>query len=108
MTSTIPPPLRSLMRLFEELDAELPPHAERVRIRKEAGLSQRRLSIALGVAERNVCNWEKADAPEPTPDHRLRYRVMLEQLRERASSRRAVECAAHVERDDAQLDPTQK
>ena len=87
MTSTLPPALRGLARLLEEVDTQLPPHAERVRIRKDAGLSQRALSLALGVAERNVCNWEKADAPEPTARHRLLYRVALQELARRTGDR---------------------
>lgn len=90
MTSTIPPAIRGILQLLEELEAELPPPAERRRIREAAGLSQRRLSLALGVCERNVCNWEKEKADggnNPTRDNRLRYRLMLDQLRERAEAK---------------------
>jgi transcriptional regulator with XRE-family HTH domain len=77
------------MQLFAEIDNPLPPHAERVRIRRDAGLSQRALSIALGVAERNVCNWEKPDAPEPTPTHKALYRLALEELDRRTKALQA-------------------
>ena len=93
MTSTIPPATRSLTRLVAELDkllgeihVELPPHAERRRLREQAGLSQAQFSRSMGVAERNVCNWEHPDRPEPTRTHRLLYRVALMRLAEQATS----------------------
>lgn len=91
MTSTIPPSLARLAPLFQELDdPELPPYAERRRIRRAAGWTQARLANHLGVAQRNICNWETVGASKPTPIHRALYRVALREL-ERLALARAVE-----------------
>jgi transcriptional regulator with XRE-family HTH domain len=78
------------MPLFRELDdPELPVHAERRRIRTAAGWSQARLACHLGVAQRNIGNWEKSGAPKPTPIHRALYRTALREL-ERLAFERAL------------------
>jgi transcriptional regulator with XRE-family HTH domain len=79
--------------LFQELDdPELPPYVERQRIRRAAGWTQARLATHLGVAQRNICNWEKAGASKPTPIHRALYRLALREL-ERLALTRALEQA---------------
>ena len=93
MTSTIPPSLRRLVPLFRELDdPDLPCHGERRRIRSAAGWSQQRLAEHLGVAQRNISNWERVGMPSPTPIHRALYRLALKELEQRAL-RRALELA---------------
>lgn len=96
MTTTLPPAMRGLTKLvhelekiLEEVDAELPPHAERRRIRVEAGLSQAALSRCMGVADRNVCNWEDPAKPEPAQAHRLVYQIALLQLAARNAAKKA-------------------
>lgn len=81
MTVTLPPSLERLIPLFQELDDdELPSHAERRRIRSAAGWSQARLAMHLGVAQRNIGNWERQGASEPTRANRILYRHALREL----------------------------
>jgi hypothetical protein len=97
MTSTLPPSLERLVPLFRELDDDhLPPHAERRRIRRAAGWTQTRLAERLGVAQRNICNWERAEASQPTPIHRALYRVALREM-ERHALERALNLAYATE-----------
>ncbi len=92
MTTTIPPSLKRLVPLFRELeDDTLPIHAERRRIRDSARWSQTRLAERLGVAQRNLSNWEKAGASEPTPIHRALYRLALQELERIALERALIE-----------------
>lgn len=84
------------MPLFQELDDPLLPiHSERRRIRTSAGWSQDRLARHLGVAQRNICNWEKPAASEPTPVHRTLYRLALREL-ERLAFERGIDEAYRV------------
>lgn len=88
MTSTLPPSLQRLVPLFHELDdPALPCHRERLRIRVAAGWSQLLLARHLGVAQRNISNWERPGMPEPTPIHRALYRLALKELERRALKR---------------------
>jgi DNA-binding transcriptional regulator YiaG len=83
MTIT-PAVFADLIELLEAMRrADLPPPTERRRIRESAGLSQRGFALAMGVGERNVCNWEDPDGSEPTLAHRLIYRMALDLLQDR-------------------------
>ncbi len=98
MTTTIPPSLKRLVPLFQETeDDSLPIHAERRRIRDAAGWSQTRLAASLGVAQRNISNWEKADASEPITIYRALYRLGLKELERIALERALTEAYAQTD-----------
>ena len=79
-----------LVALLEAMRrAHLPPPSQRRAIREAAGLSQRGFALAMGVGERNVCNWEDPEGSEPTMAHRLIYRMALDLLQERTLAVRA-------------------
>jgi DNA-binding XRE family transcriptional regulator len=61
---------------------ELPPPAERERLRKAARLTQKQVAEALGVARETVVAWEKGRA-EPRPPQRQGYARLLDGLAER-------------------------
>jgi transcriptional regulator with XRE-family HTH domain len=59
--------------------AQLPPVAERRRIRRRAGVSLRSVADALGVSPQSVLRWERGE--RPTLEHAAAYRELLEALR---------------------------
>ncbi|MFJ9473068.1 telomere-associated protein Tap [Streptomyces caniferus] len=73
--------------LFSAVDAlleqvaqdDLPPPAERKRLREAAGLSQAQIATALGARREAVGNWE-AGRTEPRPPKRAAYARLLEGL----------------------------
>jgi len=67
-------PLAELLRA-----AQLPPVAERRRIRKESGVSLRRMAEELGVTTPTVHNWEN-DGDGPSLENAVKYRKLLDQL----------------------------
>lgn len=83
ITPTALPDLAELLEAMRR--AELPPPAERRAIREKAGLSQRGFALAMGVKERNLCNWEDPQGSEPTLAHRLVYRMALDIIRDRTT-----------------------
>ncbi|WP_439678200.1 telomere-associated protein Tap [Embleya sp. MST-111070] len=76
--------------LFEAVDAllaqvaqgDLPPPAERSRLRTAAGLTQQRVADALGVRRDTIVSWE-AGRTEPRPPQRQAYARLLRGLAER-------------------------
>ncbi|MET7305358.1 helix-turn-helix domain-containing protein, partial [Embleya sp. NPDC005575] len=75
--------------LFDAVDAllaqaqgDLPPPAERTRLRKAAGFTQQQVADALGVTRVTVVGWE-AGRTEPRPPQRPAYARLLEGLAER-------------------------
>ncbi len=58
---------------------QLPPPAERRRIRLEAGVTQQELAAALGASRVSISRWEKG-ARLPRGDSALRYSRALERL----------------------------
>lgn len=77
-----------MSELFDAVDAllaqaaaeiELPPPAERERLRKVARLTQRQIADALGVARETVVAWEKGRS-EPRPPQRQAYVRLLDGL----------------------------
>ncbi|MCL7496030.1 helix-turn-helix domain-containing protein [Streptomyces sp. MCA2] len=79
--------------LFSAVDAlleqvaqdDLPPPAERKRLREAAGLSQAQIATALGARREAVGNWE-AGRTEPRPPKRAAYARLLEGLASRFPS----------------------
>jgi DNA-binding XRE family transcriptional regulator len=68
------------LRLAELLRAgQLPPVAERRRIRIQSGASLRRMGEELGVTATAVHRWEKG-IDCPTLENAVRYRLLLDQL----------------------------
>ncbi|MFF7199141.1 telomere-associated protein Tap [Streptomyces sp. NPDC088197] len=66
--------------LLEQVPAgDLPPPAERRRLREAAGLSQTQIATALGTRREAVGNWE-AGRTEPRPPQRAAYARLLEGL----------------------------
>lgn len=69
--------------LFEAVDAllagepEMPPPAERARLREAAGITQARLAQALQTTTQSVKNWE-AGRSEPRPPRRQAYQRLLD------------------------------
>ncbi|MDX2630671.1 helix-turn-helix domain-containing protein, partial [Streptomyces scabiei] len=61
---------------------DLPPPAERRRLREAAGLSQAQVAKALDTRREAVGNWE-AGRTEPRPPQRAAYARLLERLAER-------------------------
>ncbi|WP_309485343.1 telomere-associated protein Tap [Streptomyces sp. WELS2] len=76
--------------LFSAVDAlleqvpedDLPPPAERRRLREASGLSQAQIATALKTRRETVANWE-AGRTEPRPPQRAAYARLLERLAER-------------------------
>ena len=76
--------------LFSAVDAlldqvaqdDLPPPAERKRLREAAGLSQSQIATVLGTRREAVGNWESGRT-EPRPPQRAAYARLLEGLAER-------------------------
>jgi DNA-binding transcriptional regulator YiaG len=62
---------------------QLPPPAERRRIRETAGVSQRELALALGVSWTAVQRWEQGASPRTHIDE---YATALARLSEAAPS----------------------
>jgi DNA-binding XRE family transcriptional regulator len=60
---------------------QLPSPAERQEIRTKARVSLHRLGQAIGVSAVTVMRWERGDA-EPTLEHAVAYRRLLDQLRQ--------------------------
>ena len=69
-------PLAEMLRA-----GQLPPPAERRRIRLESGASLRLMGDELGVSQTAVHNWEKG-IDNPSPANAARYRRLLDQLAE--------------------------
>ncbi|EMF56539.1 helix-turn-helix transcriptional regulator [Streptomyces bottropensis] len=73
--------------LFSAVDAlleqvaqdDLPPHAERKRLREAAGLTQTQIATALETRREAVGNWESGKT-EPRPPQRAAYARLLENL----------------------------
>ncbi|MFJ5548688.1 telomere-associated protein Tap [Streptomyces sp. NPDC093225] len=69
--------------LFEAVDAllagepEMPPPAERARLREAAGITQARLAQALQTTTQSIKNWE-AGRSEPRPPRRQAYQRLLD------------------------------
>ncbi|MGY4966596.1 telomere-associated protein Tap [Streptomyces sp. 900105245] len=69
--------------LFEAVDAllagepEMPPPAERARLREAAGITQVRLAQALQTTTQSIKNWE-AGRSEPRPPRRQAYQRLLD------------------------------
>jgi len=59
--------------------AQLPPPAERRRIREAAGLSLDRMGKALGVTGPTVWNWEN-EKDGPSLENAVKYRQLLDKL----------------------------
>jgi DNA-binding XRE family transcriptional regulator len=75
--------------LLEQVPADdLPPPAERKRLREAAGLSQTQIASALGTRREAVGNWE-AGRTEPRPPQRGAYARLLEGLAARFSAQPA-------------------
>ncbi|MEU8034857.1 helix-turn-helix transcriptional regulator, partial [Streptomyces sp. NPDC049099] len=79
--------------LFSAVDAlleqvshdDLPPPAERRRLREAAGLTQAQIATALETRRETVANWELGKT-EPRPPQRAAYARLLEKLAERFPS----------------------
>jgi DNA-binding XRE family transcriptional regulator len=54
---------------------ELPPAAERARLRKRRGVTQKELAETIGVSRQTVVSWERGS--EPTMPHREEYARIL-------------------------------
>jgi transcriptional regulator with XRE-family HTH domain len=68
------------MGLVEQLRAtQLPPPAERRRIRRRAGATLQAIGKELGVTAMTVLRWENGEAV-PKPEHAIAYRRLLEEL----------------------------
>lgn len=61
-------------------DAQLPPPAERERIRRESRAALRDMASELGVSAMTVSRWERGES-EPRFEHAARYGRLLAQLR---------------------------
>ncbi|MGW5353341.1 telomere-associated protein Tap, partial [Streptomyces sp. NPDC004031] len=69
--------------LLEQVPADdLPPSAERRRLREAAGLSQTQVATALGTRRETVGSWE-AGTRDPRPPQRAAYARLLEGLAQR-------------------------
>jgi DNA-binding XRE family transcriptional regulator len=69
-------PLAELLRL-----GQLPPLAERRRIRIQSGASLRRMGEELGVSQTAVHHWENG-VDNPSLENAVKYRRLLDQLAE--------------------------
>ncbi|MYT97338.1 MULTISPECIES: helix-turn-helix domain-containing protein [unclassified Streptomyces] len=74
----------SVESLLEEarLTAEMPPPAERLRLREAAGLTRDQVATACGVSRSTVQNWEREGGSTPVPPGRLPYLRLLRGLAE--------------------------
>ncbi|MEW9513880.1 helix-turn-helix domain-containing protein [Streptomyces bacillaris] len=74
----------SVESLLEEarLTAEMPPPAERLRLREAAGLTRAQVATACGVSRGTVQNWEREGGSDPVPPGRLPYLRLLRGLAE--------------------------
>ncbi|MGW4221495.1 helix-turn-helix domain-containing protein [Streptomyces bacillaris] len=74
----------SVESLLEEarLTAEMPPPAERLRLREAAGLTRDQVATACGVSRSTVQNWERQGGSTPVPPGRLPYLRLLRGLAE--------------------------
>lgn len=74
-------------QLLEQLRSrrQLPPPAERRRIREAAGVSLRELAGAIGTSHMAVDRWEKGAAPR-NPAHLRAYSRLLDELRRLADA----------------------
>ncbi|MET9208248.1 helix-turn-helix domain-containing protein [Streptomyces bacillaris] len=74
----------SVESLLEEarLAAEMPPPAERLRLREAAGLTRDQVATACGVSRSTVQNWERKEGSTPVPPGRLPYLRLLRGLAE--------------------------
>ncbi|SCK05908.1 Helix-turn-helix domain-containing protein [Streptomyces sp. WMMB 714] len=80
--------------LLEQAGAELPPPAERARLRRAAGLSQQQVAAALQLKRREtVADWESGRS-EPRPPQRAAYLRLLEGLAARYPAPEAAEPTA--------------
>jgi DNA-binding transcriptional regulator YiaG len=61
--------------------AQLPPPAERARIRHQARIPLREFAQALGVTPTTVYRWELGEA-NPTTDHAIAYADLLNRARQ--------------------------
>lgn len=66
-------------------DAQLPPPAERGRIRRDSRAALRDIAAELGVSAMTVSRWERGES-EPRFEHAARYGRLLDQLRAATSS----------------------
>ncbi|MFG2508598.1 helix-turn-helix domain-containing protein [Streptomyces rubiginosohelvolus] len=73
----------SVEALLEEarLAAEMPPPAERFRLRESAGFSRAHIAATVGVGRSTIANWETG-VSDPTPPARLPYLRILKGLAE--------------------------
>ncbi|MFC4494800.1 telomere-associated protein Tap [Streptomyces ovatisporus] len=79
--------------LLEQASGELPPPAERARLRRAAGLSQQQVAAALKLKRREtVADWESGRS-EPRPPQRAAYLRLLEGLATRYPAPEAAEAA---------------
>ncbi|MET7300426.1 helix-turn-helix domain-containing protein [Embleya sp. NPDC005575] len=68
--------------LLAQAQSDLPPPAERTRLRKAGGFTQQQVADALGVTRVTIVGWE-AGRTEPRPPQRPAYARLLEGLAER-------------------------
>ncbi|MFE6334795.1 telomere-associated protein Tap [Streptomyces sp. NPDC057798] len=85
--------LLSVEALLEE-EPQLPPPAERVRLREAAGITQARTAKALAVTEQTVKNWENGRS-EPRGPRLAAYKRLLDGWAERHPAHRATPPARH-------------
>ncbi|MFE1786175.1 helix-turn-helix transcriptional regulator, partial [Streptomyces sp. NPDC059506] len=79
-TGAAPDLFASVDALLARVDQpDLPPPAERERLRRAAGLTQEQIAAALGVRRATVVNWESGKA-EPRPPRREAYIRLLDGL----------------------------
>ncbi|MBC2904311.1 telomere-associated protein Tap [Streptomyces cupreus] len=83
--------LLSVEALLEE-EPQLPPPAERVRLREAAGITQARTAKALAVTEQTVKNWENGRS-EPRGPRLAAYKRLLDGWAERHSAHAAAPAA---------------
>jgi DNA-binding XRE family transcriptional regulator len=79
MAATIAEAVRFELRIHRDL----PPPAERRRLREEAGMSQQKLAEIIGVTRQAICQYESGKRAKPrNPLVRQRYVEALRALRE--------------------------
>lgn len=59
--------------------AQLPPPAERARVRQAAGVTLEHFAGALGVSQMTVSRWERGET-EPSLDQRVAYARLLREV----------------------------
>jgi DNA-binding XRE family transcriptional regulator len=72
---------------------QLPPVAERRRIRLESGATLRRMGDELGVSQTAVHHWENG-VDRPSLENAVKYRRLLDQLAAVAEDRQDAEAAS--------------